>query len=138
MEELDYSIDNLKHAKTRLYYHVVLVTKYRKPALTGLEADVKHIFKDIDSHGKFRIVEFACDGGDHVHLLLRVRPSVSIAWVVSRLKQISQRELWKTHENILQKFYWKKKKRMLWSDGYFCESVGHDIEIVTRYIQQQA
>lgn len=138
MKKLDYSFDSLKHAKTRLYYHVVLVTKYRKPALKGLESEIRDIFNGIDSHGKFRIAEFACDGGDHVHLLLRVRPSVSIAWVIGRLKQTSQRELWSAHANELQKFYWKRKKRMLWSDGYFCESVGHDIEIVTRYIQEQA
>ena len=138
LKELDYSFDSLKHAKTRLYYHVVLVTKYRKPVLTGLEADVEQIFKDMDSQGKFRIVEFACDGGDHVHLLLKVRPSVSIAYVVGRLKQISQRELWTSHSGELKKFYWKKKKHMLWSDGYFCESIGHDIEIVSRYIREQA
>ena len=127
LEKLDYSFDGLKHAKTRLYYHVVLVTKYRRPALQELESDVERAFRNVDPRGKFRIVEFACDGGDHVHLLLRVRPSVSVSWVVDRLKQESQHELWTSHEGVLQEYYWKRGKRLLWSDGYFCESVGHDI-----------
>ena len=138
LEKLAYSFDGLKHVKTRLYYHVVLVTKYRRPALRGLELDVERVFRSVDSRGKFRIVEFACNGGNRVHLLLRVRPSVSVSWVVGRLKQESQHELWTSHKGVLQEYYWKRGKRLLWSDGYFCESVGHDIEMVSRYIREQA
>ena len=136
-EVLNYKFDSLKHCKTRLYYHVVLATKYRKPVLEGIEGKVEETFKEIETQGKFKVIEGRVGEGDHVHILLRVRPSASIGWVIFRLKQLSTHKLWEEEKKRLKKYYWKQGKRILWSEGYFAESVGSNIEAVTNYILNQ-
>ena len=52
------------------------------------------------------------------------------------LKQLSTNELWKKQSEHLQKYYWKKK--ILWSKGYFCSTVGEtNEETIEKYIENQ-
>ena len=44
--------------------------------------------------------------------------------------------MWKQYENILSKYYWKRK--ILWSDGYFVCSIGQVSQfIIEKYIESQ-
>lgn len=43
---------------------------------------------------------------------------------------------WKKHEMILKSYYWKENT--LWSDGYFCCTIGNVSETtIMKYIQEQ-
>ena len=125
--------ESYNHAKCHIRYHMIFSTKYRKPCLQGIEKEVERVLQEIASHGNFRIVKVGI-GVDHVHLLVRSRPSVSISSIVRRLKQVSTRMLWSCHESHLRGFYWGRK-RVVWTNGYYCSTVGEMSEdIVEAYI----
>jgi putative transposase len=59
---------------------------------------------------------------DHIHFLLKWKPSLSIEQVVRRMKQTSTVYLWQHHEQHFRRFYWRD--RHIWTGGYFCATVG--------------
>ena len=72
---------------------------------------------------------------DHVHVLIQLKPSDSVADVVQVLKGGTSRVLRKEYPE-LEEFLWGDS---FWADGYFAESVGQvDEEIVRKYIREQA
>lgn len=108
-------------SKHRLEYHIVLTTKYRKKCLSEIEGKVKEsFFRASDS--KLRVSEVGIDQV-HVHIVVSVHPSLSVSTVVSRLKQLTTYWLWSVEGESLSNYYWGSK-RLLWSGGYFAESVG--------------
>lgn len=124
--------------KTKLEYHIVLVSKYRKPVFDGIEDSVLVAVRNAARNGKFEILEMAVDLGNHLHLVVRADPTVSVAQLVRRLKQLTTLELWSTQENRLGKFYWGKKRK-LWSGGYFAGTVGAvSREAVLDYVRRQS
>ena len=59
---------------------------------------------------------------DHMHLLIKSKPTISIETIVHRLKQKSTYLTWKNHHNYMNKWYWSGKYH-LWTRGYFCSSI---------------
>lgn len=59
---------------------------------------------------------------DHIHILIRYSPKISISSIVNRLKSISTNRIWKQYESYLAKEFWKEKT--FWTDGYFVSSIG--------------
>ena len=124
-------------AKVRTRYHIVLVTKYRKHALAGIEADVLDSIRDAERRSRFAIHRINTGDGNHVHMLVSIPPDMTISGTVSRIKQLTTRELWSKHPDHLKRYYWGKRHK-LWSAGYYCETVGRNSEsIVERYIDNQ-
>ena len=120
-------------SKTTLTYHIILVTKYRKPVLRGLEVSVLNAAKSSD----FVVIEQAVDLGDHLHLVVSAPPAIAPASMVNRLKQLTTLELWSIHGEVFRKYYWKKK-RVLWSAGYFASTVGEVSQsVVLDYLRRQ-
>lgn len=117
--------ERYSHAKVHIRYHIILSTKYQKDILVGIEYDVEKAFMDLSNRCNFKILKIGIDK-DHVHLLIKSCPSLSILQIVRRLKHLSTKELWKMKENHLKKYYYKKK--ILWSKGYFCSTVGEASE----------
>ena len=71
---------------------------------------------------------------DHVHVLIQIKPSDSIAGVVQVLKGGTSRMLRKEFSE-LEEFLWGES---FWADGYFAESVGTvDEEVIRKYIRSQ-
>lgn len=127
-------------AKVYTRYHIVLVTKYRRPALAGIERDTLDSIRQAEQHSRFTIHEANTGDGNHVHLLVSIPPDQTISGTVQRIKQLTAHDLWTRHENHLKRFYWGKHRR-LWSAGYYCTTVGETNEqTIRKYIhnQQQA
>mgnify|MGYP001778178980 CR=1 FL=1 len=136
---MDFQFESFSHAKTHLRYHLVFTTKYRRSALAGIEDRVYRAFREVEDVSEFTILEMGCDLGNHIHLLVTLRPALSIEQVVRRLKQMSTRKLWEMEPDHLSRFYWGPKRGKLWSTGYFCATVGHtDDDTITGYILRQA
>lgn len=124
-------------AKVRTRYHIVLVTKYRKRALEGIEKDVLDSIRDAERRSRFAIHRVNTGDGNHVHMLVSIPPDMTISGTVSRIKQLTTHELWAKHSTHLKNYYWGKHHK-LWSAGYYCETVGRNSEsIVERYIDNQ-
>jgi putative transposase len=122
------------HSKFLITYHVIFVIKYRKNLLELYGSDIKKIVLDLESQSDFSVQEMEVDK-DHLHLMIESRPMLSPLQIVRRLKQETTIRLWKLYPELNQ-YFWKE--RTLWSDGYFCCSIGNaSIETVRKYIASQ-
>ena len=124
------------HVKTHLRYHIIFSTKYRRNCLTNIREDVLNIFKEIANKYHFKIFAIEIDR-NHIHFLIEFSPNYSIGQVVKLFKQISIHKIWEKHETYLKQFYWKNKK-VLWTHGYYCSTVGNvNEEKIKIYINNQ-
>lgn len=132
---MDYVSRN--HSKYLLLVHLIFVCKYRKNLLIKFGDEIKHILSDVAKEKDLIMVEMEVDK-NHVHLLVKYRPTVSILEIVRWFKQISTYRIWRINNNqlYLNKYFWKEKT--FWSDGYFACSIGTvSEETIERYIQNQ-
>ena len=122
---------------TILKYHLVLVTKYRKPSLKGIEQSVYEALRCVEKTSDFRILDMGIEDGNHIHLAIKMSPRYSVSSMVNRIKGLPQHYLWLAEEDHLKKFYWGQKKK-LWHGSYFCSTLG-DVsqKTVLRYIEKQ-
>ena len=123
------------HSVYDLKYHIVWITKYRKPILRGVVGKrvrelVRQTCASLDVY-----IEKGHIGKGHVHLLVSVPPKVAVSELVKRLKGRSSRKM--LQENAeLRREYWG---RHLWARGYFAASTGNVTdEIVAEYIEKQS
>ena len=127
--------EHKNHSKFLLMYHVIFVCKYRKRILEPLNAELKQAIHDIEKESDFEILEMETDK-DHIHLLIKSEPKVSVVSIVRKLKQETTNKLWKSQGSYLKRYYWREKT--LWSDGYFASSIGNvSKEIAEAYIRNQ-
>jgi putative transposase len=127
--------ESIAHAKTSLRYHIIFSTKYRQKCLDNIKEDVLLAFKEAENQSDFKILKINTDR-DHVHLLMKWKPSLSISQVIRRLKQMTTSYLWKKQEQYLSTFFWKK--HVLWTGGYFISTIGEiSEEKIMEYIENQ-
>lgn len=110
-------------AKQNLRYHIVLVAKYRRKALLGIEDAVLAAVEATASGSAFTIERAAVEYGDHLHLVLRTTGTYSVSSMVKRIKAGTTQTLWGGHEPHLRKFYWGRTRK-LWSGGYYAATIG--------------
>ncbi len=122
------------HSLYDLKYHVVFCTKYRYRILTGSVATrARELVREICAANYVDIVSGSLSP-DHMHLLISVPPSISIAKIIQYIKGKSSRKLLQEFEQ-LRKRYWGQH---LWARGYFAVTVGNvNTEDVQRYIENQ-
>ena len=125
------------HSKTRLRYHIILTTKYRRCCLQTIKEDVFEAFKQCSLHSDIKIHLMNIDK-NHIYLLVSFPPKYSISQTINRLKQYTTNYLYKTNYDHLKKFYRTNKKR-LWSESYFITTIGNVSENkVLEYIKNQS
>ena len=122
------------HTKHRLRYHIVWIPKYRKRVLRGkLSSRLKGLLYQAAEVNSWWIEELSIQK-DHVHVLIQIKPSVSLAKVVQMLKGGTSKVI-RSEFPELAEFLWGDS---FWADGYFCETVGiQDEEMVRKYIREQ-
>ena len=74
---------------TNLKYHVVLTTKYRKPALLGIEQSVYQAFRKVESVSDFTILDMNVEGGSHIYLAIKMSPQFSVDSMMNRIKGLT-------------------------------------------------
>ncbi len=134
MEESLYRTN--RHSCYLLEYHLVVVTKYRHPVLTGKLKDklLELSFNVIEDYWKCRILEISTDK-DHIHILFESKPQVQLSKLVNNYKTVTSRILRKEFADELSPYYWKP---YFWSDSYFIGCVSDRTrEAVRFYIQNQ-
>lgn len=122
---------------TNLKYHVVLTTKYRKPALLGIEQSVYQAFRKVESVSDFTILDMNVEDGAHVYLAIKMSPRFSVDSMMNRIKGLTLHYLWHEEASHLAKFY-RVPKRKLWHGSHFCATLG-DVskDTVLNYIRKQ-
>ena len=123
------------HAKTKLKYHIIFSTKYRRKCLTSIHNDVINAFKYVHAKSDFEILKMELDK-DHIHFLLKFKLSLSINFVVNKMKTMSTNYLYKIQNAYLRNFYQNKNK--LWTHGYFVSTIGEvSQKTLEHYIENQ-
>ncbi len=124
------------HTKHRMLYHIVWIPKYRKRILEGKIAQrIQELLLQCAEVNRWKIDELNIQR-DHVHMLVRLRPDVSVSRVVQLFKGKSSYIVRKEFPD-LEEFYWGRADSF-WCDGFFVETVGQVNESkIKEYIQNQ-
>jgi REP element-mobilizing transposase RayT len=123
------------HNVTVLLYHLVFPAKYRRAVI---DEDVDKVMKDvcleIEKRYQIKFIEIGTDQ-DHVHFLVQSVPTYSVTKIVTMIKSLTAREIFKRCPQV-KKQLWGGE---FWSDGYYAGTVGkHGTEnTIANYVQQQ-
>ena len=126
-------IKSLSHSKWRCKYHIVFAPKYRRLEVYGkLKADIGVILRKLCEQKKVTIVEAqACP--DHIHMLVEIPPSLSVAQFVGFSKGKSSLMIFDRHANLKYKY----GNRHFWCRGYYVDTVGRNESVIKEYIKNQ-
>ena len=126
--------EQASHVFYRCQYHIVWTPKYRFKILTGKVG--KEVYRSIYvfcNMKKCHVVELNVQR-DHVHLLVRTPPSLSVSELVGFVKG-------RIAIKLFNKFPYLRKKKLwgnhFWQRGYFVDSVGANEAIIKRYVRYQ-
>lgn len=126
-----------RHTCYLLQYHMVFVTKYRKPVLQGAVRDYVYslIAGSLEARG-CKLIDINGEP-DHVHILFEAGPETSLVETANVLKTRTARMTRKRYPEEMKK-YFLGDKPLFWSASYFVTTVGYNsCEAVARYIQNQ-
>ena len=125
-----------RHSCFLLQYHLVLVTKYRKPVLKGeVKELVYQIIRDIFKEKGLVILELNGES-DHIHILYEADPFTAPGMLANVVKTKTSRFARKKYgDTVLKDYYWKP---LFWSDSYFVATVSENsLDNVRTYIKNQ-
>jgi putative transposase len=119
-----------RHNKSLLLYHLVFPMKYTREVL--IAESFKLICVGISERYEIQFVEIGYEP-DHVHFLVQSVPSISVSKLVTLIKSLSARELFKAHPKI-KKILWGGN---LWTSGYYANTVGQygNKDVIRKYIE---
>ena len=123
------------HNKTLLLYHLVFPAKYRRKVFDeNVDKTLKTICLEISDRYEIHFIEIGNDL-DHVHFLVQSVPMLSITKIVTIIKSITAREIFREHPEV-KKILWGGS---LWSSGYYANTVGQfsNSEVIKQYIKNQ-
>jgi REP element-mobilizing transposase RayT len=124
-----------KHNVTVLIYHLVFPAKYRK-AVFDYEVDqvLKEVCIEIEKRYEIKFLEIGVDK-DHVHYLVQSVPTYSVTKIVTMIKSLTAREIFKRCPEVKKKLWGGE----FWSDGYYASTVGkHGNErMIKKYVEAQ-
>ena len=127
-------LDSNNHSVFLLYYHLVLVVKYRRKVIDdAISNRLKEIFEYIQSNYNITLQEWNHDK-DHVHILFKAHPNSEISKFLNSYKSASSRLIKKEFPQI-RKSLWKE---YFWSKS-FCllTTGGAPIDVIKEYIESQ-
>lgn len=122
------------HSVYDIKYHIVWITKYRKPVLIGeVASHVRDLLRSICADNDVEIIRGHVSK-DHIHLMVSVPPHLSVSKLIQALKGKSSRKILTRFEEMRRQ-YWG---RHFWARGYFCATTGNVTdEVVMKYIETQ-
>ena len=126
-------INSLAHTKWNCKYHIVFAPKYRRKVAYGkMKQDIANILSMLCKRKGVEIVEAEiCP--DHVHMLVKIPPSLSVSSFVGYLKGKSTLMIFERHANLKYKY----GNRHFWCRGYYVDTVGKNTAAIKAYIQNQ-
>ncbi|WP_282435337.1 IS200/IS605 family transposase [Pseudoalteromonas arctica] len=83
------------HNVTVLLYHLVFPAKYRRAVLdAGVDRAITEICVEIEKRYEIKFLEIGTDE-DHIHFLVQSVPTYSITKLVTMIKSLTAREIFK-------------------------------------------
>ena len=126
-------IDSLAHTRWNCKYHIVFAPKYRRQEIYGqIKADIGSIIRKLCEYKGVEILEAeACP--DHIHMLVSIPPSLSVAQFMGYLKGKSSLMIFDRHANLKYKY----GNRHFWCRGYYVDTVGKNEKKIAEYVRNQ-
>jgi REP element-mobilizing transposase RayT len=113
----------------------VFPAKYRRAVF---DAHVDEVLRDvclaIEDRYQLKFLEIGTDE-DHVHFLVQSVPKYSVTKLVTTIKSITAREIFRSCPHV-KKQLWGGE---FWTDGYFASTVGKhgNEDMIKKYVQNQ-
>jgi putative transposase len=123
------------HNVTVLLYHLVFPSKYRRVVFDDqVESVLRDVCIEIEKRYEIKFLEIGVDK-DHVHFLVQSVPKVSVVKIVTMLKSVTAREIFKRCPQVKRKLWGGE----FWTDGYFASTVGKhaDEQTIGNYVKGQ-
>lgn len=127
-------LDSNNHSVFSMYYHLVLVVKYRRKVIDDTISDyAKDKFVSLSEKYNITLIEWNHDI-DHIHILFKAHPNTELSKFINAYKSASSRLIKKDFPHVRKKLW----KEMFWSRS-FCllTTGGSPIEVVKKYIENQ-
>ena len=128
-------LNSYQHSVAQCIYHLQWTTKYRYKMFRKEKFAVlcDGILRGVAQRHGMEIVELTVQP-DHVHAVVKAKPSMSASECLRLLKGASSRELFLKVPNYRLRY----SKGHLWSGGNFARTVGSvDLETTNHYVAQQ-
>jgi putative transposase len=123
------------HNVTVLLYHLVFPSKYRRVVFDEqVQSVLREICLEIEKRYEIKFLEIGVDK-DHVHFLVQSVPKISVVKMVTVLKSVTAREIFKRCPQVKKKLWGGE----FWTDGYFASTVGKhaDEQTIGNYVKGQ-
>lgn len=127
-------LDNNNHSVFLMYYHLVLVTKYRRKVIDKtISYRLREIFDYIAVNYNISVIEWN-DDRDHIHILFKAQPNSELSKFINAYKSASSRLIKKEYPKIREKLW----KDYFWSRSFCLITTGGvTIDIIREYIESQ-
>ena len=124
------------HCVYKIRYHMVAVVKYRKVLINkAIENKIRETMNEIGERYEIKIDEIGFDG-NHIHVLCGAKPSLSPLVVLSTIKSITARQVFRAFPKLKSDELWGGE---FWSVGKYIGTVGEASgeEVIKKYIKEQ-
>ena len=118
-----------------ILHHYVCLAKYRKVVFSSaVDKTIKEICLEISKRYQVHFLEIGIDK-DHVHFLVQSVPSYSPTKIITLIKSITAREVFRHHPEIEAQLWGGE----FWTDGYFVNTVSKfgDEDTISKYVKEQ-
>ncbi|PEK53690.1 IS200/IS605 family transposase [Bacillus toyonensis] len=128
-------LDSNNHSVFLLYYHLVLVVKYRRNVFDDdMSNYAKDMFVRLSENYNITLVEWNHDV-DHVHILFKAHPNTEMTKFINAYKSASSRLIKRDFPQVKKKLW----KEMFWSRSFCLLTTGDSpIDVVKTYIENQS
>lgn len=129
-----HNMDRNQHSVYLLYYHLIMVVKYRRKVITDdISEQAKVLFEKI-GEGYGLVLEEWNHDIDHVHVMFRAKPQTELAKFINAYKSASSRLIKKEHPEIRETLW----KEAFWSQSYcLLTTGGATVDVIRAYIETQ-
>jgi len=132
---MKYKLDKGAHSVYALYYHLILVIKYRRKVFTNdkIIDFLKQKIHEISETHEVEILAIETDQ-DHVHILFKANPTLNIPKYINALKTITSREIRRNFPEVKEKLW----RNAFWSPSYFLATSGQvTLDVLKAYVESQ-
>lgn len=123
------------HNVSVLIYHFVCPAKYRRSVIdSSVDITLKNICLEIAKRYQLQFLEIGTDS-NHVHFLIQSVPMYSATKIITLVKSITAKEIFRKHPRV-KKQLWGGE---FWRDGYYVNTVSRfgDETTILKYVKEQ-
>jgi len=125
--------NSLAHTTWNCKYHIVFAPKYRRKVAYGdMRVEIGKILRELCNWKGVEIIQAeVCP--DHVHMLVKIPPKMSVSGFIGFLKGKSTLIIFERHANLKYKY----GNRTFWCRGYYVDTAGKNDKAIAEYIKNQ-